>query len=111
MTNDGKHVQFERFLTLGECELNQPLPDDVFAYGGLGLPDGSRVINYIEQIAYTYQDGKLSQPFKFHSDGDQAQLADPSPIFPRWVLAFVSLFVLAVAAVCLLMRRNRARTA
>lgn len=63
-TPDGKSVRSDWTWTLLESRVNEPIAPSVFSYRQLGLKDGERVIDRIENVGYVYRDGKLTEPKK-----------------------------------------------
>ncbi len=110
MTKDGRSKAFERYLVLEECVLNEKLPLDRFTYAGIGVPDGSRVIDRIEGVGYVYENGELLQPFPFYSGGDATRPAAPQSVRRFGVASRLALTVLctvALVAVVVLVRRHK----
>jgi len=52
-------LSYESKYTYKEQQVNIPIPDETFTYKNLGLQDGDKFIDKIQDKEYTYQDGEL----------------------------------------------------
>jgi hypothetical protein len=59
---DGVHTAFERILELRQSSINTPVSDDMFSYYAIGLRDGDRVKDQIENAVYLVAHGELALP-------------------------------------------------
>lgn len=53
------NVKFSRDFSIKDSKINVPVGNHTFTLEQLGVEDGDRVINNIENIEYTYNNGKL----------------------------------------------------
>lgn len=59
-TKDGQHWRFQRILEREQQDINKPIEPATFdLIGGLGLSEGDRVVNRIENAIYVVQDEAL----------------------------------------------------
>lgn len=112
--DDGKTISFKRDWTLGECTLNGPIDPATFTYANLGLQDGNRVVDKIENVGYIYRDGKLTDPVRFREiprrphPGQRTPIEDVEPVPQQWlIIANVAVVVLVIAVLVFVRVRSK----
>ncbi len=102
---DGQHLAFQRNLELQTCKVNGPLHPDGFSYKRLGLKDGERVVDRIENKLYLLDKDQLVAAEQYEPLKQQA------PGSNRWkiILGLNIVILLAIFAYWLI--RGRVRNA
>jgi len=62
MSPDGKNIQFARTLRVVESIINEPIPDKTFSIDNLGLVEGERLIDEIDNVTYVYRGNGNIEP-------------------------------------------------
>lgn len=104
-------VTNNRVLVLKACQVNDGLRDADIGLEALGLKDGERLLDRVEEVCYKYRGGRLINAVSFHAraEDDSATLRPPDPSRANLKALLVGniLFLTVVAAV-LLWRHRRA---
>lgn len=101
--SDDGHVTFQRLLERKEEKINTPLPADSFEWKALGLKNGERVVDRIDQKILEVKDGKLSP---IEVDGETSA---PTSAWSYQVIGLAVSNLVLVGIVILLSRRRRSR--
>jgi len=99
-TMDGEHMAAERILELRESILNEPIPESTFSYANLGLKDGDRLEDLIENKVYVLREGKLVAPVVARQS-----IADAGNQSLRYALIIANIVVILAILLFVLRRR------
>lgn len=91
--SDSGNREFERGFDLVESELNHQIDEVTFSYGSLGLGNGDRVVDRLQEKVYVLKDGTPVEP-KY---GLQAVQEQPRSAVKTWVLILINAVACVIA--------------
>jgi hypothetical protein len=96
-----------RVLVLNSCKVNEGIEEADLGLPALGLRNGERVMDYVDEVCYEYKDGKLDNPVSFGAlppsrNGELAPTAWPW----RSITVVVNVVLLLLLLVGMFIRRQ-----
>jgi len=101
-----------RGLVLKSCKVNEGIGDAELSLAALGLKDGERVLDYVDEVCYEYKDGGLVNPVSFDAPplDSQARPASTSRPWLSVTLLVNVVFLLLLTGIFVWMRYRRRRS-